>query len=290
VENFVKEVNKMLPAITNIRNWRHKKKDGTVIEVETYSHQIMYEGRLVWLGLSHDVTEKNMARELLQHSYEEIRQLASNLQHIREEERTNIAREIHDELGQQLTGLKMDMHWLARRIKQEDTAVTQKMKESIDLINATIVSVRKIATALRPSILDDLGLVTALEWHSEQFEKRSGIQVEFINKTNDLYIEPHVATALFRIYQEVLTNVARHSNAGMVTATLQNNEKELSFSIADNGVGFNLDTIGKKSTLGLLGIKERSLLIGGTYDIKSKPGEGAEVMIIVPLAALNTGP
>lgn len=283
VDYFLEEVDKMKPGVINVRYWRHQKKDGTIIHVETYSHQIMYEGRMVWLGLSHDITEQFKAKELLQKSYEDIRMLASNLQSIREDERTNIAREIHDELGQQLTGLKMDMHWLNRKINSIDDEVNKKMKDSIELINSTIATVRKIATDLRPSILDDLGLLAALEWQSEEFERRSGTKVVFINKAGDISVMPKVATALFRIYQEVLTNVARHANASQVDAILDSDDKRLYFSISDNGVGFDVDATKDKKTLGLLGIKERSLLIGGTYEIKSNPGRGAEIIISIPL-------
>lgn len=283
VEYFLKEVDKMQPGLINVRAWRHRKKDGTIIHVETHSHQIMYEGRMVWLGLSHDVTEQYKAKELLQKSYEDIRMLASNLQSIREDERTNIAREIHDELGQQLTGLKMDMHWLNRKINSVDDEINKKMKDSIELINSTITTVRKIATDLRPSILDDLGLLAALEWQSEEFERRSGTRVVFTNKAGDISVLPEKATALFRIYQEVLTNVARHANASQVDAILDSDDKRLYFSIRDNGVGFDVNAIKDKKTLGLLGIKERSLLIGGTYEIKSNPGQGSEIMVSIPL-------
>lgn len=288
VDNFLKEVDKMEPGVINIRAWRHKKKDGTIIQVETYSHQIMYEGRMVWLGLPHDVTEQYKAKELLQKSYEDIRLLASNLQSIREDERTNIAREIHDELGQQLTGLKMDMHWLTRKINSNDEDINKKMKDSIELVNSTIATVRKIATDLRPSILDDLGLLAALEWQSEEFERRSGTKVVFTNKAGDIAVMPKAATALFRIYQEVLTNVARHANASKVDAVLDSDDKRLYFSIRDNGAGFDVTATKDKKTLGLLGIKERSLLIGGTYEIKSTPGKGAEIMISIPLEFVKT--
>ncbi|HMZ99389.1 MAG TPA: PAS domain S-box protein [Ferruginibacter sp.] len=286
--NFLSEVRKMEPDRINVRAWRHKKKDGTIIHVETYSHQIIYEGRKVWLGLSHDVTEAHNAKELLQKSYEDIRLLASNLQSIREDERTNIAREIHDELGQQLTGLKMDMHWLNRRINSSDDEVNQKMKESIELINATITTVRKIATELRPSILDDLGLLAALEWQSEEFARRSGIEVLFTNNAGEIRVLPNAATALFRIYQEVLTNVARHSHASRVDALFDSDGKNLYFSIRDNGDGFDVNSTKGKKTLGLLGIKERSLLIGGTYEINSKPGDGSEIRISIPLNLVET--
>ncbi|MBK8495512.1 MAG: PAS domain S-box protein [Chitinophagaceae bacterium] len=283
VENFLKEVDKMQPDTINLRNWRHKKKDGTIIHVETYSHQIIYEGERVWLGLSHDVTEKYEAKELLQKSYEDIRQLVSKLQSIREDERTGIAREIHDELGQQLTGLKMDLHWLSRKIKDPEKEISDKMQESIELINATITSVRKISTDLRPSILDDLGLLPALEWQGDEFEKRSGTTVEFINEAGDITVQPEAATAIFRIYQELLTNIARHANASLVKAVLFKDDSSLYFSITDNGVGFDIETKSNKKTLGLLGIKERTLLLGGTYEFKSKPGKGSVTTISIPL-------
>lgn len=230
-----------------------------------------------------DITERKKAEELLQKSYEDIRQLASNLQSIREDERTNIAREIHDELGQQLTGLKMDLHWLTKKINSSDPDINSKMTESIKLINATIASVRKISTDLRPSILDDLGLVAALEWQSEEFEKRSGSQVKFINRAGDIIVKPEITTAVFRIYQELLTNIARHANADMVTAMLQKENGTLNFKISDNGTGFNLESISDKKTLGLLGIKERTLILGGTYEFKSEPGRGSETIISIPL-------
>ncbi len=286
VPHFVSEVEKMEPGISNTRSWRHKRKDGTIVYVEIYSHEIFYEGQRVWLGLSHDITEKYLAKELLEKSYEDIRQLAGNLQSIREDERTNIAREIHDELGQQLTGLKMDLHWLGRKINSTDDEVNNKMKESIDLINATITSVRKIATDLRPSILDDLGLLAALEWQGEEFEKRSGTKFKFINNAGEIEVTTQVATGIFRIYQELLTNIARHANASQVTVILDRDDNSIYFNVKDNGVGFELETINKKKTLGLLGIKERTLLLGGTYEFKSRQGEGSITTIVIPLSAL----
>jgi PAS domain S-box-containing protein len=282
IPDYLKEVDSMKPGIINARTWQHKKKDGSILQVETYSHEIIYEGRRVWLCLSHDVTERNEAKELLEKSYEDIRQLASNLQSIREDERTNIAREIHDELGQQLTGLKMDLHWLIKKVNSPEKEINVKMNESIDLINAVISSVRKISTDLRPSILDDLGLTAALEWQSEEFEKRSGTQVKFINEAGDITVDPKVTTAIFRIYQELLTNIARHANASLVTALLQKKDKQLILRITDNGSGFNLESISNKKTLGLLGIKERTLLLDGTYEFKSSPGEGSETIISIP--------
>ncbi len=283
VSYFLSEIERIDLSVKNNRQWRHKKKDGSLIQVSVISHEIMYEGKRIWLSLPQDITEQHLAKQLLQKSYDDIRQLASNLQSIREDERTSIAREIHDELGQQLTGLKMDIFWLSRKIKSSDTEISNKLNECIELINATVASVRKIATDLRPSILDDLGLVAALEWQSEEFEKRSGTRVEFTNYAGDVLFKPEAITGIFRIYQELLTNVARHANASLVKVLLQKNGNMLFFSLKDNGAGFDTETISKKKTLGLLGIKERTLILGGTYEFKSKPGQGSETIITIPI-------
>lgn len=255
-------------------------KDGTFIDVEISAQKLLDGGYQLFVR---DIRERKKADELLQKSYNDIRQLASNLQTIREDERTTIAREIHDELGQQLTGLKMDIYWLSRKIKTTDDEIAGKLKESIQLINETVASVRKIATDLRPSILDDLGLVAALEWQGEEFEKRSGTRVLFINEAGDVTLKPDAISAIFRIYQELLTNVARHANASLVKVLLQKSGNSAFFYFTDNGDGFDPDSITQKKTLGLLGIKERTLLLGGTYEFKSKPGEGSETIISIPL-------
>jgi len=177
----------------------------------------------------------------------------------------------------------MDIYWLSRKINSPDKEITAKLAQSIELINATVASVRKIATDLRPSILDDLGLIAALEWQGEEFEKRSGTHVEFSNEAGDFELKPDSVTAIFRIYQELLTNVARHANATLVKVVLQKRDNSVFFSLTDNGIGFDPETISQKKTLGLLGIKERTLILGGTYEFKSRPGEGSETIISIPL-------
>jgi len=277
--NIQKAINGKKPSF----EWTHCKKSGELISCEVWLVRLPAENEVLIRGSIVDITERNKAKELLQKSYEEIRQLVSNLQNIREDERTKMAREIHDELGQQLTGLKMDLHWLSKKIQNTEEDIDKKIQGSIELINATIATVRKIATDLRPSILDDLGLLAALEWQGDEFEKRSGTKVLFINNAGELKVLPAVSTELFRIYQELLTNIARHAKASLVTSSLVVDDKKLYFSIADNGVGFNKDSIGSKRTLGLLGIKERTSLIGATYEINSKPGKGSETIISIPL-------
>ncbi len=263
--------------------WEHIKKDKTVIKVNIITHDIVYQGIPAKLVLSNDVTEKILAEDALNKSHQELRELATHLEAVRETERTNIAREIHDELGQQLTGLKMDMSWINKRLKDDDVAVKQKIKETIALVDETVKSVRRISTELRPSILDDLGLLAALEWQSQEFEKRYEISCTFASNVSEALVSPAVATCVFRIYQECLTNVLRHSQATEVNAFLKIQGEELVLSIADNGKGFIESEILQKKTLGILGMKERALLLGGTYEITSGPGEGTSVLFIIPL-------
>ncbi|MFT3934304.1 MAG: PAS domain S-box protein [Chitinophagaceae bacterium] len=271
-----------LPGEGITLQWRHKKKDGSIIYVEIFNYQITYEGKPVWLGLSIDITEKKKAEALLKQSYEDIRELATHLQDIREEERAAIAREIHDELGQQLTGLKMDISWLARKKDLTEQQRDQKIKEILSFLDGTVTTVRKISSDLRPSILDDLGLVEALEWFSMEFEKRSGVSTLFIRPEQTIVVPSNIAIAFFRIFQESLTNVARHANAKNVTAQLQALNGQLVLQIKDDGKGFEPANVGHKKTLGLLGMKERTQIIGGNYSVQSSPGNGATVTVTAP--------
>jgi signal transduction histidine kinase len=210
----------------------------------------------------------------------QLRELSDHLLNIRETERTNIAREIHDELGQQLTILKMNVAWLHQKLqKYEDTTVLQKTSDTLQLLNETIKTVRRIATELRPSMLDDLGLIEAIEWQSKEFEKRSGIKISFESAIPHLPIANSVATSLFRIYQEALTNIGRHAHATHVYSTLQLEDDKIILIIKDNGIGFDMQTLGVKKTLGLLGMKERTLMMGGRFEINSKAGEGTTIVI-----------
>ncbi len=193
--------------------WTHLKKNREQIKVEVLAYSMIYDGKPCRLILSNDITEKLEAQEELEASRDQLRNLSSHLEKIREDERTSIAREIHDELGQQLTGLKMDVSWIARRLKENDIALNEKIQGMIQLIDDTVKTVRKIASELRPGILDDLGLVAALDWQSKEFEKRTGIKCNFTSDQIDHNFNKNMATGIFRIYQEALTNVARHAKA-----------------------------------------------------------------------------
>jgi signal transduction histidine kinase len=216
----------------------------------------------------------------------QLRDLASNLQNIREEERTYIAREIHDELGQQLTAIKLDAAWLDRKI-QEDSPVKQRIGDIISMLSNVIHSIRKIAMQLRPSVLDDLGLIEALKWQSRDFQNRYGIPIDFQYPDDPPALATASATGLFRIFQEALTNIARHAEATAITADLRVYRQQLVMTIADNGKGFDINAVKKKKTLGLLGMKERTLMMKGTYEIVSQPEEGTNLSISIPLDTYN---
>jgi PAS domain S-box-containing protein len=216
---------------------------------------------------------------------EQLKALALNLQQIREEERTNISREIHDELGQQLTGLKMSLSILKRKISPDNDDSLQKINDAISITNDAMIAVRRISAQLRPSILDDLGLLAAMEWQSEEFEKRYGIHTEFIsNQTNLDELSTEIKTGIFRIYQESLTNVLKHAKATKVDTSLHIDNNLITLAVADNGIGFDADEIEKKRTFGMLGIKERTSLLKGSCLFFGKPGLGTTVLVKIPIS------
>ncbi len=267
--------------------WRHLKKDGTIIHVEVIAHDIEYDEKPVRLILANDITEKLLADELLKKSLEDIRRLTEHVQRIREEERAHIAREIHDELGQQLTVLKMDVSWLNKKLGNKDESVKERLTELANMLDGTVKTVRRISSELRPSILDDLGLIAAIEWHLREFEKRIGIIAEFDELAEENFIPEAIKTGVFRIFQESLTNVARHAAASRVKVTLNVKKDNLVLTIEDNGKGFNIEKAKDKKTLGILGMRERTAMLGGSYEINSEPGKGTVVIVSVPLSVAD---
>jgi signal transduction histidine kinase len=229
--------------------------------------------------------EKKLAEEQLIHSYQQLRKLASHLQDIREEERSSMAREIHDELGQQLTGLKLDCLWLSLKLNETDIAIEikEKIKSMESLLSASLMTVKKIATELHPALLDKLGFLEAIKWQSQEFEKRTGTKIKLDLPADDIDIPNKTAIALFRIYQESLTNIARHSAAKNVVCSFQKINGELILNITDDGKGFDVSAIEQMQSLGLLGIKERTLMLEGKYEITSQPGKGTKVSVRFPI-------
>jgi signal transduction histidine kinase len=232
--------------------------------------------------------ELHRKSERLRESEDKLRRLAAHLISVREEERAHIAREIHDELGQVLTGLKMEVTWLARRLKE--APLIEKTDSMCKLIDSSVQTVRKIATGLRPEMLDDMGLVAAVGWQAKEFQKRTGIRARVKLPPESTKLDIDVATTMFRIFQEILTNVARHSRATRIDVELAIGEKagekageeKVTLEVADNGVGIaDADLNGKKS-LGLLGMHERALLFGGEVKITGAGGEGTRVLVSIP--------
>jgi signal transduction histidine kinase len=261
-------------------------KDGAQTPYYFKAVLLTYEGRPCLLGTGIDITERVKAEKKLQESLLEIRQLTEYIQNIREEERAHIAREIHDELGQQLTVLKMDVSWLNKRVDSDDEMIKQKLYSLTNMLDGTVKTVRRISSELRPSLLDDLGLIAAMDWHLREFGARSGIETEFVEPEFEVFISPGIRTGLYRIFQESLTNVARHASAKKVKVSLQHNGSHFVLSIEDNGIGFDKQRQ-KDKTLGILGMKERTAMMGGTYEIISMPGRGTVVVVSVPIQNIN---
>jgi PAS domain S-box-containing protein len=257
-------------------------RDGEKIPFYFSGTKITYRDKPCVLGIGFNIARLKDAENQLRQSEEDLRDLASSLQNVREEERAAIAREIHDELGQQLTAIKLDVSWLDRKIT-EDTVIKERINGVLMMLTEMIHTIRRISTQLRPSILDDLGLIEALKWLVRDFQKRSGIGVEFDCPEESLKLEPALTTGLFRIFQETLTNIARHAEATAVSARLYVEDDRLILTIMDNGKGFDPAAAKKKKTLGLLGMKERALMMKGAYEIDSQPGKGTSLRFSVPM-------
>ncbi|MDP4249553.1 MAG: PAS domain S-box protein [Bacteroidota bacterium] len=278
---FLEDMRMRMQGVTNRGHWLHRKKGGELVHTEISVYDFESEGKPTRLVLANDITEQIRTEEKLKKSYEEIRELASHLQDVREEERASIAREIHDELGQQLTGLKMDFSWLSRKLAQDDEIAREKMASSLALLDDAIKTIRRISTELRPGILDDLGLVPAIEWQAEEFQKRFSIRTHFTTDVSHINFPAGISIGLFRICQESLTNIARHAGASKVLITLNMEGETVFLNITDNGKGFQQEQHGDRKTLGLFGMKERALMMGGKFEIESGRG-GTSVLVSIP--------
>jgi signal transduction histidine kinase len=221
--------------------------------------------------------------ERLRASEENLRALAARLQSVREEERSRIAREIHDQLGQALTGLKMDLTWLNARLPAGQRPLAEKVKSMFKLIDDTIGSVRKIASLLRPEVLDQLGLAAAVGWQARDFQMRTGIRCKVTLPTETIAAEPELSTAAFRIFQELLTNVARHSGATRVEVSMRSDAGRLVLEVQDNGRGISEAELSGSKSLGLLGMRERATLFGGSVEFSGAGGKGTRVSVVLPL-------
>lgn len=264
--------------------------DGSIRHI----HDVVYiaaneSGQIVErYGVIMDMTERKLAEEERERSFDQLRALTARVQSAREEERTWVAREIHDELGQALTAIKIDfsswVHELPIELRRAD-----KTDSILNLVDQTIKTVRRISTELRPGIMDDLGLVAAVEWAAKEFEARTRIKCRLKLPEFDTAIDKEHATGIFRIFQETLTNVARHASATCVDVTLAKNAERVMLEVHDNGCGATPERLSAPLSLGIRGMRERALLLGGDLTIQSSPGEGTTIRVTIGQGFCNPG-
>jgi PAS domain S-box-containing protein len=250
--------------------------------------ELRVEQRTTVLGrvnqeLRTEIAERARAEQQLRASLDQLRALAARLQSVREEERTSIAREIHDELGQACTAIKMDLALIGRKATRRQTRLQAKVDSATQLVDGMIVTLRRIASDLRPRTLDDLGLPAALEWQAQEFESRTGIPCRITVPQEPLVLDAERSTAIFRIFQESLTNIARHAHATRVEARLERVDSDLFFQVRDNGKGFDAQDVKARKSLGLVGMQERALLLNGELKVEGVPGAGTTLAMRIPL-------
>ena len=241
------------------------------------------DGRKLFTVILRDVTERVQADAELRRSREELRELSTAAHTIREQEQRRVAREIHDELGQSLTALKMDVAWMLGNLSAGSPSLADKLTTMQGQLDATVAATRRISSDLRPLMLDDLGLIAAAEWLAQSFSERSGIPCDLRIRPPDLELaEPH-ASALYRILQESLTNVARHARAKRVEVSIERSNGAVRLRVRDDGRGFVPAEARTHKTYGLLGLRERTLLLGGEARVASEPGRGTTIEVRIPL-------
>lgn len=235
------------------------------------------------VALDNALTERKRTEEQLRLSHQRLRDLAARLLTVREEERATISRELHDELGQVLTGLKIEISLFSRQIQHTQPQLLPRTADMLELVDSSMRTIRDIATELRPSLLDTLGLVAAIEWQAETFQNRTGIVFRLNNQIAKTNFQDELATAVFRIFQESLTNIARHSEATEINVILEQKNGWLSMNIHDNGIGISENDLNKPKTLGIIGMHERVLLLGGSISISNSAKGGAVVSLKLPI-------
>lgn len=263
----------------------YKKKDGTIfpVELRTYLSKDAYGHPTGMWAIVRDISErKKIERDILD-SQERLRNLTAHLQSVREQERTNIAREIHDEMGQTLTALKMDLSWIKKRMVHQPEPIEEKISAMSDLIDGAVRSMKRISTELRPGLLDDFGLSAAMEWQAEEFTNRTGIDCQIVFKPEEIVIDRDRTTAVFRIFQEALTNVARHAEATKVIVKLIRGRKFLELTVIDDGKGITDEKLSSSKSFGLMGMRERVTFMQGFLYIEGENGKGTTITARIPL-------
>ena len=263
-------------------------RDGQPFPVELSLSTTAYRGEILLTAVFRDLTERQRAERELLETNRQLQELAASQQNVRENERSRISRELHDELGQLLTGIRMEVSWLRGRLLPEQQVLIDKLASVKGQIDQTIASVRRISSELRPLVLDDLGFAAAANWYVDQFSARTGMPVDLRLPAEDPERGDAVATALFRVLQESLTNVARHAGASRVEVRLSLQGGEWVLSIRDDGAGFEQGG-GKRSGIGLLGMRERVQILGGRFSLTTAPGAGTAIEVAIPAGTIREG-
>jgi two-component system sensor histidine kinase UhpB len=261
----------------------HRAKDKKLISSEVSSHIFQYDNKQTVLSIARDITERKQSEEKLKRTTTVLRNLASHLQTIREEERTLLAREIHDELGQVLTALKIQISLISKKLNPDQHPLIEKAETISKMIDDTVEKVQSISSKLRPGVLDELGLIPAIEWQAQEFKKLTGIFCLLSLPDEEINLEREKSTAVFRIFQEALTNIIRHASASMVYIRLYKDNNMLTMEVKDNGIGISVNLGKDPKSFGLIGMKERALILGGEVSIEGIPDKGTVVKLEIPL-------
>jgi PAS domain S-box-containing protein len=256
------------------------RKNGEIRHLQVFRKEVLWDGVRQFQILYNDITERKKDEEEIRKSKKLLEDLHIHLNEILENERALISREIHDQIGQSLTALKLDLNWMNKYTGSEPEAVT-KLQGMIELISKTIKDVQRISSDLRPGILDDLGLAAAIEWYCDEFEKRTAVRC-ILKLDDSIFRDSRKNLVFFRVLQEALTNVIRHANASSVTIKLHQTQRGTTLTIQDNGIGITAEMIESTKALGLIGMRERVRQFNGKIDISSKKGDGTKLTIFIP--------
>ena len=240
------------------------------------------QGAILWDGIMTDITQNKLAETEIKLSREQLAELSSHLQTIKEQERARIAREIHDDLGGNLTAVKIDLRWLHNRLSKRRPELQAKVEAIDNLVDRILEATARIASDLRPGVLE-FGIIAAIEWQTREFQNHTGIRCELALGSEEISLDSDLSVTLFRIFQETLTNIAKHANASMVRVDLSETDGWLDLEVRDNGRGITHDETLKPKSFGLRGMRERASNLGGKIEIRGVPGQGTTLSVRLPL-------
>jgi len=273
-----------------MEEYTNKCKDGRLIDIEGSADPILNDKDEIigFLGIQRDITDRKHAEEKINNYLTKLKNLAAHLQTVREDERTAIARDIHDDMGQDLTALKIELSLIENEVKKKSVTINQsfllnEIKDMQAIVNNTINKVRKLIRELRPEVLDNLGLQDALKWQAKEFEKRNRIKCSYTSNISEIDLDKKRSTAIFRILQETLTNIIKHAKASRVEISFNKKNGTLLLEINDNGKGFSLKDVDDTKSMGIIGMRERVAVFGGELEISSQVKKGTKVIVSIPI-------